>query len=471
MLGEVKKIHFVGIGGIGMSGMAELLFNLGYQISGSDLKKTNITDHLSDIGIIISIGHKEDNINDIDLVVYSSAVDTANVEIEKAKKNNIPYIKRAEMLGELLKVKNNSIAVAGTHGKTTTTSMLGVVLDYADIDPTIVVGGIVQDFKSNSIFGKGDTIVVEADEYDKTLLSLKPNMSIVTNIELEHIDCYPTIENLKDTFLTFLNSTPFFGVNVIYYDDKNIQSIIKDIKRPYIKYGYSSECDVRYYNAKFEGLKSSYDLIVNGKIVSKINLKVPGEHNILNSLAAICIALEMEIPISVIKEGLSRYEGVKRRFEIKHTIPASSNNNILVVDDYAHHPSEIAATIQTAKSGWDLNKLIIVFQPHLYSRTKNFYKEFASVLSKSDIVIMTEIFPSREKKIEGVQSELIFNQLDDTVEAYLLCKTEIAKKVSEICSSNDMIIVMGAGDIRNITNDIYLETSNRISLENGLIND
>ena len=217
MLGKRKKIHFVGIGGIGMSGMAELLLNLGHKISGSDINKSNITDHLNKLGIIITIGHHEENVKNIDMLVYSSAVTIENCEIKEAKNKNIPYIKRAEMLGELLKVKANSIAVAGTHGKTTTTSMLGVILENANLKPTIVVGGIVQDFQSNSVLGDGDTIIVEADEYDRTLLSLKPNMSVVTNIDLEHIDCYPTIENLKETFLTFLNSTPFYGVNVICY--------------------------------------------------------------------------------------------------------------------------------------------------------------------------------------------------------------------------------------------------------------
>ena len=450
MLGKIKKIHFVGIGGIGMSGMAKLLFNIGYEISGSDLKKTNITKYLEKLGIKISIGHRKKNIIGSDLVVYSSAVNLNNPEIKEADKNDIPYIKRAEMLGELLKVKPNSIAVAGTHGKTTTASMLGVILDNANIDPTIVVGGIVQEFESNSILGEGNTIVVEADEYDNTLLSLKPNMSIVTNIDLEHIDCFPNIEKLKETFLTFLNSIPFFGINIIYYDDKNIRSIIKKIKRPYIKYGFSKGCDVRYQNPTFSEINTSYDLIVNNNFISSINLQVPGEHNILNSLAAICIALEMEIPIDIIKDSLVNYRGVESRFEIKYT----TSNNIIIIDDYAHHPSEIEATIKSAISGWDLNRLIIVFQPHLYSRTQTFYKEFSKALSKADIVLLTEIYPSREKKIKGVKSKMIFDELKK-VEAYLLDKTEIPKKISKIVKDNDMIIIMGAGDIRSIIPEIY----------------
>tara|TARA_Y100000996_G_C22558709_1_gene656510 strand:- start:6474 stop:7880 length:1407 start_codon:yes stop_codon:yes gene_type:complete len=451
MLGEIKKIHFVGVGGIGMSGMAELLFNLGYKISGSDLEQSDITNNLEEIGIKVFIGHNKNNIEDIDLLVYSSAVNLDNVEIVKAKNNNIPYIKRAEMLGELLKVKSNSVAVAGTHGKTTTTSMLGVILNTAKIDPTIVVGGIVQDFKTNSVLGKGDTIIVEADEYDKTLLSLKPNRSIVTNIDLEHVDCYPNIDNLRQTFLSFLNSIPFFGMNVICYDDQNIKMIIKDIKRPYIKYGHSNECDVRYANPRYDNLKTSYDLFINNNKVSRINLKVPGKHNILNSLAAICIALDMEIPIDIIKKGLFKYEGVKRRFEIKEKI-SNSNSKLYVVDDYAHHPSEIKATIETAKSNFNLDKLIIVFQPHLYSRTKTFYKEFADSLSSADVVILTDIYPSREKKIDNVNSNMIFERLDNKIDSYLLSKTKIAKTIQKIISDSQdtMVIVMGAGDIKNI---------------------
>lgn len=451
MLGEIKKIHFVGVGGIGMSGMAELLFNLGYKISGSDLEQSDITNNLEEIGIKVFIGHNKNNIEDIDLLVYSSAVNLDNVEIVKAKNNNIPYIKRAEMLGELLKVKSNSVAVAGTHGKTTTTSMLGVILNTAKIDPTIVVGGIVQDFKTNSVLGKGDTIIVEADEYDKTLLSLKPNRSIVTNIDLEHVDCYPNIDNLRQTFLSFLNSIPFFGMNVICYDDQNIKMIIKDIKRPYIKYGHSNECDVRYANPRYDNFKTSYDLFINNNKVSRINLKVPGKHNILNSLAAICIALDMEIPIDIIKKGLFKYEGVKRRFEIKEKI-SNSNSKLYVVDDYAHHPSEIKATIETAKSNFNLDKLIIVFQPHLYSRTKTFYKEFADSLSNADTVILTDIYPSREKKIDNVNSNMIFERLDNKIDSYLLSKTKIAKTIQKIISDSQdtMVIVMGAGDIKNI---------------------
>ena len=452
MLGKIKKIHFVGIGGIGMSGMAKLLFNIGYEVSGSDLIDSSITNHLKSLGISISIGHAAKNVSDCDLVVYSSAVSLDNLELIKAKTDNIPYIKRAEMLGELLKVKPNSVAIAGTHGKTTTTSMLGVILDNAGIDPTIVVGGIVQEFESNSILGEGNTIVVEADEYDKTLLSLKPNMSVVTNIDLEHIDCYPNIQELKDTFITFLNSIPFFGINVICYDDKNIQSIIKQIKRPCIKYGYSDKCDVRYENPIFNEIETSYDLIVNNNLVTKIKLKVPGVHNILNSLAAICISLEMEIPIDVIKNGLINYKGVERRFEIKYI----TTDNIIIIDDYAHHPSEIAATIESARAGWDINKLIVIFQPHLYSRTQTFYKEFSNSLSASDIVIITDIYPSREKEIEGVNSSLIFNELEG-VDAYLLNKNEISKKISEVVNDNDMIIIMGAGDIRNIIDEVYNE--------------
>ena len=451
MLTKNKQIHFVGIGGIGMSGIAELLHNLGYSITGSDIKSSNRTEYLEKIGIKVMIGHSEKNLGDCDLLVFSSAVKLDNCEIKESKKLNIPFIKRAEMLGELLKVKPYSIAVAGTHGKTTTSSMLGAIFKGANLDPTIVVGGIVQDFQSNSILGNGEMIIVEADEYDRTLLSLKPTMSIVTNIDLEHIDCYPNIEDLQQTFLTFINSTPFYGISVVYYDDDNIKSILDDIKRPFIKYGYSSECDIRFENPSFRMLESSYVLIVNNKHIGEIELNVPGEHNILNSLAAIGIAMEFDIPFEVIKRSLKNYSGVERRFEIKYI----TSNNITIVDDYAHHPAEIEATINSAISGWDINNLIIIFQPHLYSRTQSFYKEFSKVLSKADIVLMTEIYGAREIPIKGISSEMIINQINDT-ETYLLKKNEVTKQIINVCDRNDMIIVMGAGDIRNETEKIYI---------------
>jgi len=450
VLGKVKSIYFIGIGGIGMSGMAELLINLGYIISGSDLESSDRTNHLSNIGVDIKIGHFEKNIKDVDLVVYSSAVKTDNCEIVEAKRQNIPVIKRAEMLGELLKVKKYSIAVSGTHGKTTTTSMLGAILDEVGLNPTIVVGGIVKGIKSNSLLGDGDIIIVEADEYDKTLLSLNPSMSVVTNIDYEHIDIYPDLEDLKDTFVDFINSTPFYGMNVIYYDDDNIRSIVSRIKRPYLTYGKSSDCDIRYSNPKFDKNSSRFNLFVYGKDYGQFELSVPGEHNILNALGAIGLALELDISINDIKSNISKYSGVERRFEIKH----KTKNNITIVDDYAHHPSEIDATILAAKSGWNINNLIIIFQPHLYSRTKNFYEEFSKSLSAADIVILTDIYPAREKKIEGVNSEMILDNLN-TVDSFVYSKEDIPRKLIDIVDDNDMIIVMGAGDIKSITSDIY----------------
>jgi len=452
MLGNQKKIHFIGIGGIGMSGMAELLNNLGHIITGSDLSDSDRIQHLKEIGLDISIGHNINNINNHDLVVFSSAVKLENPEIIESKRKNIPVIKRAEMLGELLKVKPISIAVAGTHGKTTTSSMLNSILTRSDHKPTLIVGGIVQGLLANSILGDGDTIIVEADEYDRTLLSLRASMSIVTNIDFEHSDCYENIESLKETFLSFLNATSFYGINVVCYDDLNVKAIINDIKRPYITYGKSDDCDIRYENPEFSEHKTTFDLVIDHYNYGKCELSVPGEHNILNCLAAVGISKELDISIDLIKEGIKSYKGVKRRFEIKY----KTENNITIVDDYAHHPSEVDATINTALAGWNLNNLIVVFQPHLYSRTKEFQKEFSEVLSKADIVILTDIYPAREKKIKGVNSNLILDKIVGS-KSFLVRKDEVAKKISSICSNDDMIIVMGAGDIRNITDDIYNE--------------
>ena len=452
MLGNQKKIHFIGIGGIGMSGMAELLNNLGHIITGSDLSDSDRIQHLKEIGLDISIGHNINNINNHDLVVFSSAVNLENPEIIESKRKNIPVIKRAEMLGELLKVKPISVAVAGTHGKTTTSSMLNSILTRSDHKPTLIVGGIVQGLLANSILGDGDTIIVEADEYDRTLLSLRASMSIVTNIDFEHSDCYENIESLKETFLSFLNATSFYGINVVCYDDLNVKAIINDIKRPYITYGKSDDCDIRYENPEFSENKTTFDLIIDNYNHGKCELSVPGEHNILNCLAAVGISKELDISIDLIKEGIKSYKGVKRRFEIKYI----TKNNITIVDDYAHHPSEVDATINTALAGWSLNNLIVVFQPHLYSRTKEFQKEFSEVLSKADIVILTDIYPAREKEIKGVNSNLILDKIVGS-KSFLVRKDDVAKKISRICSNDDMIIVMGAGDIRSITDDIYNE--------------
>ena len=343
---NTNHLHFIGIGGIGMSGMAELLLNHGFIISGSDLNKTQRTKHLEKCGIKISYKHNKKNISNSDVIIYSSAIEAQNIEITSAIKNNIPIIKRSELLGELIKIKDISIAVSGTHGKTTTASMIGNILHEANLEPTLIIGGIVNKFNSNNISGLGDIIVVEADEFDKSFLALQPSYSIINNIDLEHLDCYKDLDSLLITFCQFANSIPFYGKVFINNDSKNIQMISNKINKPKITFSINNKSDIQAIDISFSKNKS-YFRLKNKK--TKIKLNCPGIHNIYNALAAIAISKEIKIPFNKIKRGLENYQGVKRRFEICYE---NLKNGILVIDDYAHHPEEIKATIQAAKNGW-----------------------------------------------------------------------------------------------------------------------
>ena len=380
---KIKKIHFIGIGGIGMSGMAELLVKSGYTVSGSDIKENDRTKFLSSIGLEIFINHKPENITDSDLIVYSSAVKIENVEIEEAKNRGLPVFKRAEMLAELIRLKSTSIGVSGTHGKTTTCSLIGSILFYAEKDPTLAVGGIVKSFNTNAVSGKGDIILVEADEYDKSFLSLSPTISAINNIELEHLDCYDDIDDLKKSFKYFANSIPFYGFVALNMDDINVKSIVSEIKRPLITYALNSKADYVAKNIVFNKNNTSFDLYVRDKLVDTIFINIPGEHNVYNTLCAISVCRELDIDISIIKNALINFKGVKRRFDIKY-----KDDEYIYIDDYAHHPTEVLATLKSVCQGWKNKRIISIFQPHLFSRTKIFYKEFANSLLSSDYVIL-----------------------------------------------------------------------------------
>ena len=453
MFGETKHIHFVGIGGIGMSGIAELLYKLGFKISGSDQIESDRTNSLNKIGIEIFIGHNKNNVQKSDVVVYSSAINKSNPEIQSAIKLKIPVIRRAEMLAELIKLKKISIAIAGTHGKTTTASMLGSILTASSSDPTMVIGGIVNKFQSNSISGKGNIIVVEADEFDRSFLTLQPTIGVITNLDLEHLDCYKNLEDLKDAFTQFANAVPFYGKIAIGTDNKNSDSIVKNINRPVISFGLNKNANIRAEDLFFSKNKCSFTLIDNNKKIGVLNINVPGKHNIKNALAAITIALELDISFQNIKDGLSQYSGVRRRFDIKY----KTSNQIMIVDDYAHHPAEVLATLNAAKNGWK-KRLIAVFQPHLFSRTRDFYKEFAKAFLKADILILTDIFEAREKPIKGITSEIIYNESiklgHDNVEL-IRNQFDIPKRLKDISQTNDIIITMGAGNIWRQCKNIY----------------
>ena len=449
---KIKHIHFVGIGGIGMSGIAELLLNLGFDISGSDISNNENVKRLKRIGVMVFRGHKPENMRNCDVLVYSSAVSINNSEIIKAKQMRIPVIKRAEMLGELINLKDTSIAVSGTHGKTTTSSMIGSMLTHAKKEPTLVVGGLVQNLNSNSKLGAGEVIVVEADEFDRSFLSLKPTIALVNNIELEHTDCYENLNDLENSFLQFCQSVPFYGSVLVNIDSLSVRNILHRIERPVTTYGLSRDAAFRAKELEFKENKSTYSLFRAEENLGKIHLNVPGEHNVMNSLGAVALGFELGLSFNSIKNGLLNYKGVRRRFDIKGT-----HNNIMVIDDYAHHPTEVLATIEAAKKGWN-KKLIVVFQPHLFSRTKEFHKEFARSLEKADFIILTSIYPAREKSIPGVTSKLISDNIDKSKKETLFNVDKVDQAITilnEIAKPGSMILTLGAGDIWRFS-DKYL---------------
>lgn len=443
MLGRTKKIHFVGIGGIGMSGIAELLMNQGFEVTGSDLVCTEITDHLVKKGARIIEGHDPSLVTDADVVVKSSAVQNDNPEVVAAKAQKIPVIRRAEMLSEIMRM-SYGIGIAGTHGKTSTTSMVGSVLSEANLDPTIIVGGIVKNYGSNNLLGSGKYIVVEADEFDRSFLTLSPILAGITNIEADHLDCYSDLEGVKKAFIEYANKVPFFGSIIVCIDDHGVQSIIPQIEKEIVTYGLSKEANVRAIDIEMKDFKSSYTALYNDKTLGRINLNVLGIHNILNSLLAVATGLELDIPFPAIQKGLAKYDGVFRRFEYK-----GEKDGIIVYDDYAHHPTEIEATLKGVKDSVD-NRIVAVFQPHLFSRTRDFYDEFGRSFYQSDVLIITPIYPAREKPIAGISGNLI---ADAAIQSghknvhYVESNDKIVEEISQVTKPGDIVITIGAGDI------------------------
>jgi UDP-N-acetylmuramate--alanine ligase len=398
--GKLRRLHFVGIGGIGMSGMAEMLFNLGYQVTGSDLAASEVTDHLERIGIKIFYEHKAENVGNSNLVIYSSAVPMDNPELEFARNNKIIIVRRAEMLAELMRMKY-SIGIAGTHGKTTTTSLIGQVMTDAGMDPTVIVGGRVIQFETNIKLGHSDYLVAEADEYDRSFLRMAPTDAVLTTLEEDHLDCYEDIDDLKRAFLEFANKVPFFGTVYVNMDDHNLVPLIPEINHPVVTFGMASQADYQIANMSFEGHNSSFDVKTRQTELGRVTIRLPGLFNIMNSLAAIAVCMEHEIPFETIAESLANFRGVNRRFEIIGEV-----GGYTVIDDYAHHPTEVEVTLRAAKRGYN-RPIIAIFQPHLYSRTQDFYREFAKALLSADIMIVTKIYPAREEPIEGVSGRLI----------------------------------------------------------------
>ena len=450
MFGKIKKLFFVGIGGSGMSGIAEILHNLGYQIKGSDSSPSEITGYLENLGIKIFNEHKAANLEDIEVVVITSAVGEENPEVVEARRLGVPVIKRAEMLGELMRLKF-SIGVSGTHGKTSTTSMIGKILQFGKYQPTIIVGGIVAELGTGAALGSGDYLVAEADEYDKSFLSMFPTMAVVTNLEADHLDCYDGEKDLIDSFVTYMNRVPFYGQVILSADDDNLSEIKHQISRPFQTFGTSIDADYRALNIQMEAGRTIFTVYKRGDLLGDIILKVPGEFNVMNAMAAIAACSELDVPFETIADGLLSFTGVGRRFEILGEV-----NDILFVDDYAHHPSEIKATLETAQKVYD-RRVVVIYQPHLFSRTRDFRNDFAEALSIADETLLVDIYPAREKPIEGITSNII---VDDAKKLgyknfeYIGPKENAIEKIKQIARPNDLIITMGAGSITLIRNQL-----------------
>ncbi|MDR3124389.1 MAG: UDP-N-acetylmuramate--L-alanine ligase [Endomicrobium sp.] len=439
MLKDCYKIHFVGIGGSGMSGIAEVLINLGHIVSGSDLKKTNITDHLEEIGAKVYIGHNGENVTSVDVVVTSTAIGRDNPEVDAALKNKIPIIPRVEMLAELARLKH-AVTIAGTHGKTTTTSLASLVLSEGGLDPTIVIGGRLKNLNTSARLGKGAYIVVEADESDGSFLKLSPVVTVVTNIDNDHLDYYGSMDALKEAFINHINSIPFYGAAIICSDDNTIKEIMCKIKRKYITYGLRGSPDIKATNIKVLETCTSFDVFYMNKKLGNVYIKIPGEHNVLNYLAAIGVGVRLGIPFALITKAISSFGGIGRRLEIK-----GEKNGIMVIDDYGHHPTEVEATLKAIKHFWPKRRLIVLFQPHRYTRTKNLFKEFGESFKYADIVKVLDIYSAGEKAIDGVNAELVLNSLlknKSIADKFIDIKT-----LSKNLSFGDIVLTLGAGDV------------------------
>ena len=448
--GKIKHIHFVGIGGQGMSGIAEVMLNLGYEISGSDLKETEITRRLARLGAKIFKGHKAEQVRGADVVIISSAIKEDNIEVREAKRLNIPVIPRAEMLAELMRMKYG-IAVAGSHGKTTTTSMIAHVLEKAGLDPTIILGGKLKTVGANAKLGGGDYIVAEADESDRSFLYLFPYIAVITNVDEEHLDQYGNMEEIKRTFVNFARKVPFYSSVILCLDDSNTRDLVPFIERRIITYGFSPRADIYAEDIELREFGSTSTVYFDMKKIGRLKLNVPGKHNIYNALAAIGVGLDLEIPPSIILEALENYPGIVRRFELKAKI-----NDILLIDDYAHHPKEIRATLEAAKAGIK-RRLVVIFQPHRYTRVYYLMEEFATSFNYAEILIITEIFPAGEKPIEGINGYRLFEEIRKHGHKNVFYEKDLSKipaLLRKIIKPGDLILTMGAGNIYQIIPEI-----------------
>ncbi len=454
--GKAKHIHFVGIGGIGMSGIAELLLNLGYEVSGSDTKQSPVTRRLSQLGGRIYSDHRADHIKGADVVVYSSAVGGENPEILEAGDRAIPVIPRAEMLAELMRLKYG-ISIAGAHGKTTTTSMVASIMTGGNLDPTVVIGGRLDIWGgSNAKLGQGDFLVAESDESDGSFLVLSPTIAVVTNIDQEHMDHYGDMDAIRNTFVDFINKIPFYGLAILCLDNKEIQGILPRLRKRCFTYGMTSQADLRARDIERGELEASFEVLLRNESLGRVVVGMPGNHNVLNALASISVGLELEMEIEDIKRGLRNLGGLARRFHIK-----GDKQGVLVMDDYGHHPTEIAATLETARECWPERRLIVVFQPHRYSRTKALYERFVTSFNDADMLLVSPIYPAGEKPIEGVDSEWLYRGIKEHGHKdVVLCESQdrIMEVLLQIAKPGDVVMTLGAGNIHRI-GEAFLESA------------
>ena len=447
LFSKKTRVHFVGVGGIGMSGIAEVLLNLGYSVSGSDLKSTATTRSLSDLGAKVFLGHDGEHVHDADVVVVSSAVRGDNAEVAEAQRLSIPIIPRAEMLAELMRLKYG-IAVAGSHGKTTTTSMIAVVLDRAGLDPTMVIGGRIAALGGTAKLGSSDLMVVEADESDRSFLQLSPVLAVVTGIDREHMESYSGMEDLENAFVDFVNKVPFYGASVLCLDEERVQDVLPRVRRRHVTYGFSSQADISAKGVRLEGTGSRFELELFGEPAGAVSLPVPGRVNVLNSLAAIGIGRELGLDLDRIRSGLESFSGVDRRFQVK-----ADAGGILVVDDYGHHPTEIRATLATAKEAFG-RRTVVVFQPHRYSRVAALFDDFCRAFHQADVVLVTDIYPAGEEPLAGVSAERLVSGIEGRGHRgvrYVADLDEVPNVLRDDLREGDLVITLGAGSVTAVS--------------------
>ncbi|ORU89926.1 MAG: UDP-N-acetylmuramate--L-alanine ligase [Cycloclasticus sp. symbiont of Poecilosclerida sp. M] len=449
--GKLRRIHFVGIGGAGMSGIAEVLINLEYEVSGSDIRESKTTKHLTKQGAAVFIGHSESNIEGCDVVVTSTAVNKENVEVLAAQERRIPIIPRAEMLAEIMRFRFG-IAIAGTHGKTTTTSLLAILMTEGGLDPTFVIGGLLNSAGTNAKLGESQYLVAEADESDASFLHLQPMISVVTNIDQDHMATYGgNFSNVKEAFKSFLHQLPFYGLAALCVDDENIREIMSSIGKPIITYGIEQEADIQALDVEQEGFVTKFNLKrFNEAEVLPVVLNMPGRHNVLNALAAIAVASELGVSDEAIQTALKEFKGIGRRFQVNGEITLPNQGSALLIDDYAHHPREVMATLTAAREGWPESRLVLVFQPHRYTRTRDLFEDFAQVLNEADDLVLLDVFAAGEEPIvgsEGADLSQAIRQRGKLVPTFVKEIEELPVILKDLLQDRDVVLTLGAGNI------------------------